>query len=90
MLVLEEIELLAVAEMVVLHGLSGGLIDALFLRAESLSGFGGLYLADGVVESADDAVGILLDAYTLVAELDPQSVELLFKFVHFTCFIWRL
>ncbi len=82
-LVFEEIELLPVAEPIVLHGLPGGLVDTRFLCAESLAGFRSPDLADCGVKVADDSVGILLDAHSLVAELDSQSVHLFFKFVHY-------
>lgn len=88
-LVFEEIELLAVAESVVFHGLPGGLVDPLLLCAESLAGFLSGDLADGGVEAADGAVGVFLDAHSLVAELDPQGIHLFFKLIHFTCYIWR-
>lgn len=64
-LVLEEFELLEVADAVVAVGGTHCLIDSLFLGAESVADFGESCLRDSVVEMSDLTVGILSDLIAL-------------------------
>lgn len=80
--VLQEFELLKVAEAIVSHGLAGGFIHPLLLGAEHFADFGELGLADGGVDVADGAVAILLDRDAFVAELNAQGIDALVELVH--------
>lgn len=80
--ILEHLKLLMVAEAVVLVRSACGLVDAGLLGTEGFASLRGADLADGGVETADCAVGVLLDLFALFLELEAECVHSFFKFVH--------
>lgn len=80
--VLEEFELLHVADAVVAVGGAHCLIDAGLFSAESVADFGEGSGADSVVDVTDLTVGILSDLIALGREPAAQLVHLFLKFVH--------